>query len=165
MRSALIAAFALAACATTPAPAQTAARGGHGGVSAQLDALNTEFSAAYMRGDVEAILAAYSADALVQTPEGGVISTPEALRAMWAPISPARPGRTHRLTSTYRQFLGQDEVLEAGLYEIGTLNAEGETRWRRGCYTLVWRRIEGHWRIHYDTWTPPSDPAPICAPT
>lgn len=163
MRSALIAAFALAACAT-PAPAQQA-RGGHGGVSAQLDTLNTEFSAAYTRGDVEAILAAYSADALVQTPQGDVISTPEALRAMWAPIAQMRPDTTHALISTFRQFMGEDEVLEAGRYEIGSRTAEGEQRFRRGCYTLVWRRIEGQWRIHYDTWTPPRDPAPSCEPT
>lgn len=156
-------AFALAACAT-PAPAQQA-RGGHQGVSATLAAANAAFSAAYMRGDVEAVLAAYTADALVQTPQGDVISTPEALRAMWAPIAQMRPGTTHALTSTFRQFMGDDEVLEAGLYEISTPTTEGEARWRRGCYTLIWRRTEGKWLIHYDTWTPPLDPAPTCAPT
>ena len=163
MRAFLIAAFALAACAT-PAPAQQA-RGGHGGVSATLDAANAAFSAAYVRGDVDAIIAAYTADALVQTPQGDVISTPEALRAMWAPIAQVREGTTHGLTSTFRQFIGQDEVLEAGRYEIGSRTAEGDQRFRRGCYTLVWSRIEGHWLIHYDTWTPPRDPAPSCEPT
>jgi ketosteroid isomerase-like protein len=161
---AIIAAFALAACATAPVAAQQS-RGGHEGVSATLDAENAGFSAAYMRGDVEAVLAAYAPDALVQTPEGGVVSTPEALRALWAPIANIRPGTTHALTSTYRQFTGADEVLEAGLYEISTRTAEGETRWRRGCYTLVWRRIEGHWRIEYDSWTRPLDPAQSCEPT
>lgn len=160
---AAILAFALAACAT-PAPAQSE-RGGHGGVSAQLDALNAEFSAAYIRGDVEGVLAAYTADALVQTPQGDVISTPDALRAMWAPIAQARPGTTHALTSTFRQFVGEDEVLEAGRYEIGSRTEAGEQRWRRGCYTLVWLRIDGRWLIHYDTWTLPRDPAPTCEPT
>ena len=160
---AIIVAFALAACATS-APVQSQ-RGGHGGVSATLDAANAEFSAAYMRGDVEAILEAYTVDALVQTPQGDVISTPEALRAMWAPIAQVREGATHGLTSTFRQFIGQDEVLEAGRYEISSRTAEGEQRWRRGCYTLVWRRIEGRWLIHYDMWTAPRDPAPTCEPT
>jgi len=164
MRSLLVAAFALAACATTPALAQTA-RGGHGGVSAQLDVLNAEFSAAYMRGDVEAILAAYSADALVQTPEGSVIATPEALRAMWAPIAQIQPGTTHSLTSTFRQFMGQDEVLEAGRYAITSRASDGEEHFRLGCYTLLWRRIEGRWLIHYDTWTIPRDHQPHCEPT
>lgn len=154
-------AFALAACAT-PAPAQQA-RGGHQGVSARLDAENAAFSAAYMRGDVEAILAAYTPDALVQTPQGGVVSTPEALRAMWAPVAQSGPRATHSLTSTFRQFLGEDEVLEAGSYVIGSRSGEGTPI--HGCYTLLWRRIEGRWLIHYDTWTPPRDPAPSCAPT
>jgi ketosteroid isomerase-like protein len=158
---AVILAFSLAACAT---PAQSA-RGGHEGVSATLDAANAAFSAAYMSGDVEAILAAYTADALVQTPQGDVISTPEALRVMWAPIAQMRPGTTHSLTSTFRQFTGADEVLEAGRYEISSRTAEGEQRWRRGCYTLVWRRIGGRWLIHYDMWTAPRDPAPSCEPT
>jgi ketosteroid isomerase-like protein len=160
---ATILAFALAACATS-APAQQA-RGGHGGVSATLDAANAEFSAAYMRGDVEGILAAYTADALVQTPQGEVISTPEALRAQWAPVAQIRPGTTHALTSTFRQFMGQDEVLEAGRYEISSRTDEGDQRWRRGCYTLIWRRIEGRWLIHYDMWTAPRDPGPSCEPT
>jgi uncharacterized protein (TIGR02246 family) len=158
---ALIAAFALAACATAPSPQ---ARGGHDGVSAALDALNAGFSAAYMRGDVEAILSAYTPDALVQTPEGAVISTPDALRALWAPVAQSGPRTTHSLHSTFRQFTGRDEVLEAGRYEISARTAEGETRWRRGCYTLVWRRIEGRWLIHYDMWTRPLDPAPACEP-
>ena len=162
--TAIIAAFALAACASAPVSTHQA-RGGHEGVSATLEAENTAFSAAYMRGDVEAVLAAYTSDALVQTPDGAVISTPEALRAMWAPIANIRPGTTHALTSTYRQFTGADEVLEAGRYEISTRTAEGETRWRRGCYTLVWRRIEGRWLIEYDMWTRPLDPAPTCEPT
>lgn len=160
---ALIAAFALAACATAPVSAQ--ARGGHEGVSATLDAANAAFSAAYVRGDAEAIIAAYAPDALVQTPEGAVISTPEALRATWAGVASVRPGTTHQLTSTYRLFTGADEVLEAGRYEISNRTTEGETRSRRGCYTLVWRRIEGRWLIAYDTWTPPRDPAPSCEPT
>ena len=105
---AIIVAFALAACATS-APVQSQ-RGGHGGVSATLDAANAEFSAAYMRGDVEAILEAYTVDALVQTPQGDVISTPEALRAMWAPIAQVREGATHGLTSTFRQFIGRHIV-------------------------------------------------------
>jgi ketosteroid isomerase-like protein len=160
---AIIAAFALAACATS-APAQSA-RGGHEGVSETLDAANAAFSSAYMRGDVEAILAAYTADALVQTPQGDVIATREALRAQWAPVAQIRPGTTHALTSTLRQFMGADEVLEAGRYEISSRTAEGEQRWRRGCYTLIWRRIEGEWLIHYDMWTAPRDPGPSCAPT
>lgn len=159
----VFAALALAACAT-PAPSPSA-RGGHESVSATLDAENAAFSAAYMRGDVQTILSAYAADALVQTPEGAVISTPDALRAMWGPVAQIRPGTTHALISTFRQFVGQDEVLEAGRYEIGSRTGEGEIRWRRGCYTLVWRRVDGRWLIHYDTWTPPRDPAPSCEPT
>jgi ketosteroid isomerase-like protein len=160
MRPAIIAAFALAACATAPQGTDVDAS-----TAAALDAANAAFSAAFMRGDAEAIFAAYTPDALVQTPEGVVSTTAESLRAMWAPIRTNGPGSTHRLAATHRQRLEGGVIMEAGSFEIVRRTSEGVERASRGCYTLLWRETPAGWRILYDTWTPRRDPGPTCAPS
>jgi ketosteroid isomerase-like protein len=159
---AVIAAFALAACATAPAPQNTSV---DAATAATLDAANTAFSAAFMRGDVETILAAYTPDALVQTPEGGVSTSAESLRALWEPVRTSGPTSTHRLQATHRQRLEGGVVMEAGSFEITRRTDAGEQRSSRGCYTLLWRETPAGWRILYDTWTPRRDPGPTCAPS
>ena len=158
----LVAAFALAACATTSAPSDDV----DAATNAALDAANTAFSAAYMAGDAQTVIGAYTPDAVIHTPEGRLISTPASIAAMWAPISGAAngPRPTHQLRSTFRQRMEGGQILEVGSYAIGSRNQQGQEQWSRGCYTLVWRHAANGWLIHYDSWTSPRDPAPTCAP-
>jgi ketosteroid isomerase-like protein len=162
MRAIIVAAFALAACATTPAQQSTSV---DAATAAALDTANTAFSAAFMRGDPEAIIAAYTPDALVQTPEGVVSTTPQSLRAMWEPVRSNGPSSTHRLQATHRQRLEGGVIMEAGSFEISRRTETGEVRTSNGCYTLLWRETPAGWRILYDTWTPRRDPGPTCAPS
>lgn len=155
--TALLAALALNACATAP-PAPT---GVDAATAATLDAENAAFSAAFVRGDVEAILAAYTEDAVVQTPQGTVAVSPTTIRGLWAPIGQSDDRISHSLRSTFRQQLAPYLVLEQGAFTIVRRVDEGEQR-TDGCYTLVWRRSDGRWRIQFDSWTPPHNPARSC---
>jgi ketosteroid isomerase-like protein len=152
-------ALALGACAT-PAAAPTSL---DAATAAVLDEGNAAFSAAFVRGDVEAILAAYSDDAVVQTPQGTVAVSAEALRTMWAPIGRGDDRISHSLRATFRQQLAPHLILEQGAFTIVRRAEAGEQR-TDGCYTLVWRRTEAGWRIQFDTWTPPHQPARSCTP-
>jgi ketosteroid isomerase-like protein len=155
--TALLAAMALSACATTaPAPTRVDTA-----TAAALDAENAAFSAAFVRGDVEAILAAYTADAVVQTPQGTVASTPETIRMLWAPIERGDDRISHSLRSTLRQRLAPHLVLEQGAFTIVRRVDNAEQR-SDGCYTLIWRHSDGRWRIQFDSWTPPHNPARSC---
>jgi ketosteroid isomerase-like protein len=129
----------------------------------ELDAANTGFSAAWLAGDIEAIMAAYTQDAVVHPPAGGVLTTREQVRGVWAPIASwNRAG--HRLEPTLRQRLSGGEVLEMGRWHSARLDDSGAATWVSGCYTVIWREDGGHWRMRYDSWTAPNDESWACRP-
>ncbi len=170
MSRALFLALALcaaAACASTAdvksaVPTTQAARPVAGDTAAALDAANAAFSAAWIAGDVEALLNAYTVDAIVHPPAGGVLTSREAIRTVWAPIlNWQRAG--HRLEPTLRRTLSSIEVLEMGRWH-SSRTVEGQSPWLTGCYTVIWRREGRIWRMAYDSWTAANDASWACRP-
>lgn len=140
----------------------TSARPVAANVVAELDAANVAFSAAWVAGDVDALLDAYTADAIVHPPAGGVLTTREAIRGVWAPIlNWQRAG--HRLEPALRRTLNSGEVLEMGRWH-SRRTVEGQSPWLSGCYTVIWRRSGGVWRMAYDSWTAANDASWACRP-
>lgn len=128
-----------------------------------LDEANAAFSAAWVAGDVDAIMAAYTEDAIVHPPAGGVLTTPAHIRTVWAPITNwQRVG--HRLEPTVREALSGGEVLEMGRWHSARRNEAGEAPWTSGCYTVIWRNDNGRWRMRYDSWTAANDNSWACRP-
>lgn len=41
---------------------------------------------------------------------------------------------------------------------------EGQAPWLTGCYTVIWRREAGGWRMAYDSWTAANDASWACRP-
>lgn len=131
-------------------------------VATELDAANAAFSAAWVAGDVDALLDAYTADAVVHPPAGGVLTSRDAIRPVWAPIADwERVG--HRLEPTLRRTLESGEVLEMGRWH-SSRTVEGQSPWLSGCYTVIWRRTNGRWRMAYDSWTAANDASWACRP-
>ena len=134
-------------------------------VAFALDDASEAFSDAWEAGDIDRLAAAYTEDAVLHPPAGGVLTTPEDIRALWAPLgNQSRIG--HSLRPTLRQNLGGGEVLEMGRWhtvrsdDSGTFVSE-----LSGCYTVIWRNDEGRWRMRYDSWTEPNDNEWACRPT
>ena len=167
MRALVLAACLLAAlgCANTAlksTPAIAGANAVASNIAAELDAANTAFSAAWVAGDVDALLDAYTADAIVHPPAGGVLTSREAIRPVWAPITNwQRAG--HRLEPTLRRTLASGEVLEMGRWH-SSRTVEGQSPWLSGCYTVIWRREGRAWRMAYDSWTAANDASWACRP-
>jgi ketosteroid isomerase-like protein len=128
-----------------------------------LDDANAAFSAAWMAGDVDALMAAYADDAVVHPPAGGVLTTPAQIRTVWAPIANWRRVG-HRLEPTLRQPLGGGDVLEMGRWHSARANEAGEAPWISGCYTVIWRNQGGRWRMRYDSWTAANENDWACRP-
>jgi ketosteroid isomerase-like protein len=129
----------------------------------ELDHANAAFSAAWAAGNVEALLDAYTEHAIVHPPAGGVLTTREQIRSVWAPIVGwQRVG--HRLEPTLRRGIADGVVLEMGRWHSSRV-VNGESPWLSGCYTVVWRRGEDQvWRMEYDSWTAPNDASWACSP-
>lgn len=131
--------------------------------AAALDEANAAFSAAWVAGDVDTLMSAYTSDAVVHPPAGGVLTSPESIRPVWAGILEWRRVG-HRLEPTLRQSLSGGEVLEMGRWHSARTNDAGESPWISGCYTVIWRNDEGRWRIRYDAWTAANDASWACRP-
>ncbi len=129
-----------------------------------LDAANRAFSAAYLRSDSAALAEAYTEDAVLHPPAGGVLVGRALIGRYWGPTRASRIG--HRIEAMLRHDLGAGHVLEVGRWHSRSLTAEGaEGPWLWGCYTVVWKRgADGRWRMHFDGWSAPHDEEWACRP-
>ena len=141
----------LGGCATTTpsAPAFHAADAARE-IPADVDGFFRSYFAAVEAGDVDALLALFDSDFVVQWPSSPAISDRERLRA-------ALVGLFQRV----RQDVDW-EVLEAGaagpwawarVREKATHTpvAGGERRVLEGVHLVILRRVDGRWRLHRDT--------------
>jgi ketosteroid isomerase-like protein len=147
------------ACQKLPgsAPAGPAPAGGT--VADTLTSLAGRFSAAYMRQDLDAVAAAYTADAVALPGERGIVRG----RAAIAELFRLPEGVTlvhHRIVPERIRVEG-DVAYDYGMYEVRTRSAEGTTPLRYGKYTVVWERgSDGRGRMAIDMWSAAPSPEP-----
>lgn len=117
---------------------------------AAIAARSREFSEAYMRGDVDAMLAIYTGDAVIFPPRSEAISGAAAIRRYWR-LPPGQRITVHRARPA-------EIVVDGGhAYDHGTYEVSGVrdgTAWgpTRGKYVIVWRREPEGWRMQLDMW-------------
>jgi ketosteroid isomerase-like protein len=153
MRRLLRAVFATLVLASSAAQAQ--------GAPSDVDAIKEaarEFSAAYLRGDADALVALYTADAVIFPERSEAISGHDALRRYWT----RRPGQKmtrHVLIPTRVEIDGR-HAYDHGIYEIAG-EREGKA-WGpvRGKYLVVWRREPDGWKMQLDMWNSGPEPKP-----
>lgn len=117
---------------------------------AAIQALSRDFSAAYVRGDADAMTALYTADGVIFPNNSEMIHGHDAIRRYWT-LAPGQTVTHHRATPTEIRIDG-DHAYDYGVYEIaGTNNG---TAWgpSHGKYVIVWRRTPQGWRMHLDMW-------------
>ena len=117
-----------------------------------------QFSAAYMRGDADAITALYTRDAVIFPERSDAISGHNALRRYWT-RKPGQKMTRHVLIPTRIEVDGQ-HAYDHGTYEIAG-EREGKA-WGpvRGKYLVVWRREPDGWKMQLDMWNSGPEPKP-----
>ena len=125
------------------------AQGTRSDSAAILDA-GRQFSAAYVRGDVAALTALYTADAVIFPERSDAITGQEAIKRYWTPREGGRVTR-HQLTPT-RVVIDGKHAYDHGTYEIAG-ERDGKA-WgpSRGKYLVVWRQEPAGWRMQLDMW-------------
>lgn len=139
-RAIATACFERAACTSDPR---------RGPVADALDLANRAFSAAYLRGDIEALRAAYTAGALVMPPSGPVIAGADRAAAWFE--SGGRPGHVTHVLYPERRRIDGDAAFELGTWYDAWLRS-GDTIASSGRYVISWRRDGGEWRMATDAW-------------
>ena len=108
-------------------------------------------SAAYMRGDIDALVAVYAEDGIAAPGGRDFVRGHDALRELWA----LPEGRivTHHAARPVELHVAGDLAYDWGYYE-GAVTQDGEARPPfRGKYLIVWQREpDGRWRIAHDMW-------------
>lgn len=135
----LAGAIALAASASVLAQA--------GAAKAAIDASNKKFGAAVAAGSAKGIADLYTEDAQVLPPNGETVKGRPAIEKLFeAMIVSGIKGAT--LTAQEVEGHG-DTATEVGAYSVSDA---GGKELDRGKYVVVWKRVQGQWKLHRDIW-------------
>lgn len=101
---------------------------------------------AWVAGDVEPIVNLYAENAMLLPPNSEPVTGRDAIRAFWQATFEVAPEGT--ITSVEAESDGRLGY-ERGTYTIA--DAEGNEI-DRGKYLVVWKLVEGDWKMSRDTW-------------
>jgi len=109
---------------------------------------NRAFEAAVAARDMDALAAAYTADARILPPGGEMVSGRDNIRQFWDGAIAALNVASVRLETLSFEAAG-----DTG-YEVGraTLHPAGGGPSMQAKYVVVWKRQDGAWKWHVDIW-------------
>jgi ketosteroid isomerase-like protein len=116
------------------------------GVEAEILKNNEKFAAAYNKGDVVAIGAMYTEDAIAFPPGGDLVKGRAAIEVMWKDVQAAG------LTDLALQTLSVERDGSLAI-EVGTATAKIKGAPQRIKYVVTWKRqSDGGWKLYRDIW-------------
>jgi ketosteroid isomerase-like protein len=113
----------------------------------EIEAANAEFTAAYGRGDARAVAAMYTEHGQLFPPNEKIVEGQVAIAMFWRAAMDAGT-KGVQLKTTEVEGCGEAAV-EAGTY---TLSGKDGGVMDRGKYLVLWKRVNGKWRLHRDCW-------------
>lgn len=108
------------------------------------------FSDSVMEGDIEAIGQAYTEDASILVNNRDIIKGRDKIEAYWTPGGSSRT-IYHKIHPVEITITG-DSAYDMGRYEGKTRTANGEEIEWKGKYVIIWKKINGSWKIYIDIW-------------
>ncbi len=125
-------------------PAQTAAQD-----KAAILQQAKAFSKAFMEKDTNKIMEIYTQDASIFPNRRKIISDREAIRKYWS-FNPKVKNLHHKLVPEKVEIVG-NTAYDYGYYE-GTTQYNGKQNNFQGKYVVVWKKVQGTWKMHLDIW-------------
>lgn len=110
----------------------------------------TAFSKAVVSGDATALGLAYTEDGKLFPNNLDIVSGRDSVTSYWT-FSEDSKIIYHKVTPSEIKILG-DEAYDFGYYEGTTVESNGDENSWRGKYVIVWRKVEGEWKIYLDIW-------------
>ena len=109
-----------------------------------------KFSEHLMKGEREMVVKMYTADAKIFPTNREILEGAE-LMEYWNPSNPG-PWKTtyHKITPVELKVWG-DEAYDYGYYEGTSSDGTSQSNWK-GKYVIIWRKVEGEWKIYLDIW-------------
>lgn len=127
-------------------------------ITAEIQALNKEFRAAFKSGDASAVAARYTEDGKLYPPNSDMLEGQSAVAAYWQGAMDA--GLTDADISTQKATAYGDMAIEVGTVDI--FAGEGQLV-DKAKFMVTWKKVDGQWKMYEDIWNS-SMPAPAPPP-
>lgn len=118
-------------------------------IQAMLKAMR-DFSSAYVHADYDALVNAFATDAKIFPNNADIIEGHKAIKQRWT-LPPNQRIMHHLITPLEITIMG-DTAYDHGYYEGTTAYANGTTANWRGKYVVVWKKVDGTWKMYLDCW-------------
>ena len=115
---------------------------------ATIEKLNNAWTAAFNKGDAQAVAAMYAEDAYVLPPGSDIVKGRAAIEAFWRQA--AQQMGDAKLTTLDVLPLGRNATREIGTVTLKTKSQPPQEV--VGKYAVVWRKIGGQWKLATDIW-------------
>ena len=111
---------------------------------------SSAFSAAYMAGDYDVMVAIYTTDGKIMPNGTPIIEGHENIKARW--ILPAGDQVTQHKSTPVEIRITGNIAYDFGYYEGETVKSSGERQTWKGKYVIIWRKENNTWRMYVDIW-------------
>ena len=115
---------------------------------ATIQSLNDQFTKAFNAGDIAAVAAHYTEDAVVLPPGAEMVLGRNAILTFWK--SAADQIGDIKLTAVDVKPLGSNAAREIGTFSLRTKGAQSQQV--TGKYVVVWEKVGGDWKLATDIW-------------
>jgi uncharacterized protein (TIGR02246 family) len=116
-----------------------------GSIRDAIVAANEQFMARFRQRDAAGMAALYTEDGQVMPPNADFVTGREGIQAFWQALMDM--GIQEALIET-----GEVEDHGDTLVEVSTFTLQGEAgaELDRGKYIVIWKRVDGEWKLHRD---------------
>jgi ketosteroid isomerase-like protein len=120
-------------------------------VRAAIEKQNAAFSAAFARGDVAALAAAYTEDAIAFPPDADMVRGRAAIQGLWQSLRDA--GAKSLSLTTVDVHSSGGLAAETGTAVLKIQPSGGAEQSQSVKYVVVWKRgTDGSWKLFRDIW-------------
>jgi len=108
------------------------------------------FSKAYMDGDIEGLVNMYTEDGKIFPNNRKIMSGKTDLLSYWA--IPEGVKILHHKVTPSEIYIENNIAYDYGYYEGKTFTKDKEEVSWQGKYIIIWKKIDGEWKIYLDIW-------------
>ena len=112
----------------------------------EIAAVNRSFEEAAGRGDLDRLASLYTTDAIALPPDGPLVKGRNDIKRMWGDIATQIGLKGVKLETIALEVSG-DTANEVGQARLTLESGAAVVK-----YVVVWKRVDGQWRLHRDIW-------------
>lgn len=120
---------------------------------AVIKAANDEFMTAFNSGDAAGLAALYTEDGQLMPPNAGSMTGRKAVQGFWQAVMDMGVKKAAIITGEVEGH--GDTAIEVSRFQ---LFGEGEQELDQGKFIVVWKQVDGQWRLHRDIFNSSNPP-------